>query len=100
ELKELHQQCKTGPRFSAYDALFNIWKDKNKSLMELTGHASRAMTHIKSLHPSHFGLQQLDEELQTMARIHTLLPDCSSFVDSLFLLDNLTLASLCGTLQL
>ncbi|KAF8576534.1 hypothetical protein K439DRAFT_1367039, partial [Ramaria rubella] len=98
-LKELHQQRKAGPRFSAYDVLFSIRKKENESLIEYTGHVSRAMAHIKSLHPSHFGLQQLDEELQSMALIHGLSPDCTSFINSLFLLDKLTLASLCAALH-
>ncbi|KAF8588215.1 hypothetical protein K439DRAFT_1336088, partial [Ramaria rubella] len=98
-LRELHQQRKAGPRFSAYDAFFNIRKDENESLTELTGRVSRAMVHIKALRPSHFGLQQLDEELQSMALIRALPPDCSSFVDSLFLLDKLTLTSLRAALH-
>ncbi|KAF8585898.1 hypothetical protein K439DRAFT_1293536, partial [Ramaria rubella] len=98
-LRELHQQHKAGPRFSAYDALFNIQKEENKSLTEYTGHVSRVMAHIKYLCPLHFGLQQLDEELQSMALICRLPPDCSSFIDSLFLLDKLTLASLRAALD-
>ncbi|KAF8581770.1 hypothetical protein K439DRAFT_1247172, partial [Ramaria rubella] len=98
-LKELHQQQKAGPRFSAYDALFNIRKEENESLTEYTGHVSHAMAHIKSLCPLHFGLQQLDEELQSMVLIRGLPPDCSSFVDSLFLLNKLTLASLRAALH-
>ncbi|KAF8581978.1 hypothetical protein K439DRAFT_1265626, partial [Ramaria rubella] len=73
--------------------------EENESLKEYTGRISHVMAHIKSLCPSHFGLQQLDEELQSMALICRLPPDCSSFVNSLFLLDKLTLASLCTTLH-
>ncbi|KAF8586001.1 hypothetical protein K439DRAFT_1632263 [Ramaria rubella] len=96
-LKELHQQRKAGPRFSAYDAFFSIHKEENESLTELTGHVSRAMAHIKSLRPSHFGLQQLNEELQSMALIHTLPLDYSSFVDSLALHNLENQAQLCET---
>ncbi|KAF8573341.1 hypothetical protein K439DRAFT_1233390, partial [Ramaria rubella] len=99
KLRELHQQHKAGPRFSAYNALFNIQKEENESLIEYTGCVSCVMEHIKSLHPLHFGLQQLDEELQSMALICGLPPDCSNFVDSLFLLDKLTLASLRAALH-
>ncbi|KAF8588979.1 hypothetical protein K439DRAFT_1333951, partial [Ramaria rubella] len=98
-LKELHQQCKAGPRFSTYDVFFSICKEENESLTELTGHVSRAMAHIKSLRPSHFGMQQLDKELQSMALIHALPPDYNSFVDLLFLIDKLTLAGLRGALH-
>ncbi|KAF8584783.1 hypothetical protein K439DRAFT_1660607 [Ramaria rubella] len=45
KLKELHQQHKAGPRFGAYDALFNTRKGEDESLVELTGRVSRAMTH-------------------------------------------------------
>ncbi|KAF8583130.1 hypothetical protein K439DRAFT_1412453, partial [Ramaria rubella] len=93
------QKDHAGPQFSAYDAFFSIRKEENESLTELTGRVSRAMAHIKSLRPSHFGLQQLDEELQSMALIHALPPDYSSFVDLLFLLDKLTLAGLRSALH-
>ncbi|KAF8572986.1 hypothetical protein K439DRAFT_1643307 [Ramaria rubella] len=68
-LKELHY---------TYDAFFSIRKEENESLTELTGHVSHAMAHIKSLRPLHFRLQQLDEELQSMALICALPLDYSS----------------------
>jgi hypothetical protein len=52
------------------------------------------MANIKSLHPTHFSLQQLDEELQCMAAIRALPEEYSGFTTSLFLLDKLTLPNL------
>ncbi|KAF8241109.1 hypothetical protein L208DRAFT_1181701, partial [Tricholoma matsutake] len=59
-------------------------------------HVTHGMANIKSLCPSHFGLQQLNEELQCMAAIHALPEEYSSFTTSLFLLDKLTLPNLCA----
>jgi hypothetical protein len=52
------------------------------------------MANIKSLHPTHFVLQQLNEELQCMAAICALPEEYSGFTTSLFLLNKLTLPNL------
>ncbi|KAF8573214.1 hypothetical protein K439DRAFT_1643189, partial [Ramaria rubella] len=78
DCKHNPEMINADPRFSTYDAFFSIHKEENESLTELTGRVSRAMAHIKSLRPSHFGLQQLNEELQSMALICTLPLDYST----------------------
>lgn len=93
-LKENHQQPKAGPCFSAYDALFNIRKEEGETLTNLLGRGSRMMTAIKSLRPEHYTMQQLDEELLCMALIRSLPTEYSGFIDSLFLIDKLSLTSL------
>ncbi|KAK0435679.1 uncharacterized protein EV420DRAFT_1215084, partial [Desarmillaria tabescens] len=62
-------------------------QEDNKSLTNLYSHVTRSMTKIQNLHPSHFSLTQLNEELQCMALIHALsCPEYNNFVTSLFLL--------------
>lgn len=93
-LKEIHQQPKAGPRFNAYDNLFNIQKEEGESLTNLVGRGSRLMANTKALRPEKYNLQQLDEELLCMALIRSLPAEFSSFVTSLFLIDKLSLDSL------
>ncbi len=95
-LKAIHQQQKPATRFVAYDNFFNPKKDTGESLPDLVSHGSQIMSRICALHLSHFGLQQLEEELLVMALIHALpQPEFSNFVTSLFLLsDKLTLKGL------
>ncbi|KJA12817.1 hypothetical protein HYPSUDRAFT_50090 [Hypholoma sublateritium FD-334 SS-4] len=70
----------------------------DRALM-LVGRVTRSMAAIKALRPSHFGLQQLDEELQCMALIRALPSEYNGFVTSLFLLDKLSLTSLRSAFQ-
>ncbi|PBK85847.1 hypothetical protein ARMGADRAFT_875619, partial [Armillaria gallica] len=93
KLKATHQQQKPITRFTAYDSFFSIQKEDAKSLTDLYSHITRSMTEIWNLHPAHFGLSQLNEELQCMALIHALPhPEYNNFVTSLFFLsEKLTL---------
>lgn len=99
KLKEIHQQQKAGPRFGAYDAFFNIRKEDDESLVTYTARVSRAMSIVKSLRPTGFTIEQLDEELMCMNTIRGLPSQFSSFVDSLFLIDKLDFSSLQAALH-
>ncbi|PBK85805.1 hypothetical protein ARMGADRAFT_941306, partial [Armillaria gallica] len=95
-LKGIHQQQKLVTWFVAYDNFFNLKKETDESLPDLISCGSQIMSRIHALRPSHFGLQQLEEELLVMALIRTLpQPEFSNFVMSLFLRsDKLTLKGL------
>lgn len=98
-LKALHLQRKAGPRFSAYQGLFSITKKENKTHIDLLARVMRAMGEVKALRPSHFGISQLEEELQVMAIIRAFPDEDEHFVSSLFLLDKLDLNALCAALH-
>ncbi|SJL14968.1 uncharacterized protein ARMOST_18445 [Armillaria ostoyae] len=95
-LKAIHQQRKPATRFVAYDSFFNLKKETDEALPDLVSRGSQIMSRIRALRPSHFGLQQLEEELLVMALIRALpQPEYGNFVTSLFLLsDKLTLEGL------
>ncbi len=93
-LKDIHQQQKPGTRFNAYDILFSIRKDDDESLSTLVGRVSRAMQDIKALRPEKFTINQLDDELQSMALIRALPSDFDNFVSSILLLHSLSLDKL------
>lgn len=94
KLKDIHQQQKPGTRFNAYDVLFSIRKDDDESLSTLVGRVSRAMQDIKALRPEKFTIDQLDDELQSMALIRALPSDFDNFVSSILLLHSLSLDKL------
>ncbi|PBK92331.1 hypothetical protein ARMGADRAFT_930957 [Armillaria gallica] len=91
--KVTHQQQKPIMRFTTYDSFFSIQKEDAKSLTDLYSCVTRSMTEIQNLHPAHFGLSQLNEELQCMALIHALpCPEYNNFITLLFFLsEKLTL---------
>ena len=78
-LASVHLQKKPGARFNAYDDLFSIRKQEDESLSLLMNRVNDAMRKIKDLHPKDFTLDTLDSELSSMAMIHSLPDDYSSF---------------------
>ncbi|PBK90679.1 hypothetical protein ARMGADRAFT_885988, partial [Armillaria gallica] len=87
KLKATYQQRKPITRFTAYDSFFSIRKEDAESLTDLYSRVTRSMTEIRNLRPAHFGLSQLNEELQCMALIHALpRPEYNNFVTLLFFL--------------
>ncbi|SJL19091.1 uncharacterized protein ARMOST_22699 [Armillaria ostoyae] len=69
-------------------------KDDDESLSTLVGRVSRAMQDIKALRPEKFTIDELDNELQSMALIRALPSDFDNFVSSILLLHSLSLDKL------
>ena len=86
-LKALHQQQKAGPRFLAYDKLFSITKQDDEDYSTVLSRLKVAMTECRALRPSHFGLQDLEEELQCMIVLRSLPEDRRRQISSLFILN-------------
>ena len=57
--------------------------------MSVTNRIDGDMCTIQNLRPKGFTLEKLDEDLASMAMIHSLPDDYSSFVSSLLLMDKL-----------
>jgi len=99
KLKEVHLQQRPGACFNAYDALFQIRKQENKSLTALMARAHSALQLIQELRPANFTVKTLDEELECMALIHALPQEHNNFASSLLLLDSLDLNKLRSAFQ-
>ena len=88
-LCDIHMSKQPGAQFKTYDNLFSIRKQPNKSLQSLCAWIDVAMQNIQDLQPSAFTLKDLDDELHSMALIHSLPDEYKSLSHSLMLLDNL-----------
>ncbi|KAF8230311.1 hypothetical protein L208DRAFT_1038576, partial [Tricholoma matsutake] len=88
-LERGNQSKKPGMRFNTYDDLFSVRKQESEGLEGLIARVSEKVHTIKDLRPSGFTLDDLDNELHSMALIHALPDEYSSFVSSLMLIDNL-----------
>ena len=71
KLEKIHMAKQAGAHFNAYDDLFSIRKEE-ESLMSLTNRIDTAMHTIQKLRPTDFTLAKLDDELLSMAMIHSL----------------------------
>ena len=80
----VHMSKKPGARFNAYDNLFSIRKQPNKSLQSLCARINSTM-----LRPTTFTLKEMDDELHSMALIQSLPEEYKSLSQSLMLFDNL-----------
>jgi hypothetical protein len=89
----VHLQQAPGTRFSAYNELFGIVKEPNKSLTHLVSRVSDAMGRIQGLRPAaDFDIVKLDEELQLMAMLRALpRAEYGDFTSSLMRTEKLTL---------
>ena len=88
-LKCRNQSKKPGTHFNAYNDLFSIRKQENESLENLIARVSEKVCSIKDLRPPTFMLDNLDNELHSMALIRALPEEYASFVSSLMLIDEL-----------
>ncbi|KAF8239251.1 hypothetical protein L208DRAFT_1238827, partial [Tricholoma matsutake] len=88
-LERGNQSKKPGTHFNTYYDLFSVRKQESEGLECLIARVSEKVHAIKDLHPSGFTLNDLDNELHSMALIHALPDEYSSFVSSLMLIDNL-----------
>src|SRR5271156_4607481 len=94
KLEGIHVQRKPGTHFNAYESLLSIRKRDDESLSDLMTRASKACQDIKALRPSTFTLDDLDNELLSMALICALPADYNNFASSLLLLDSLSIDKL------
>ena len=88
-LERGNQSKKPGTRFNTYDDLFSVRKQESEGLEGLIARVSEKVRAIKDLRPTGFTLDDLDNELHSMALIRALPEEYSSFVSSLMLIDNL-----------
>ena len=79
---------RTAPRFNAYQDLFSLQKDPSESLDGIINRANEQIRIIKSLTPSSFTLDQLYDELFTMAIIRSLPQDFSQVINTIAVLDD------------
>ncbi len=89
KLQSVHLQKHPGSRFLSYDNFFSIKKKEDESLASLMTRIEEAMIQVKNLRPSSFTLDDLDNELVSMAMIRALPSEFDSFASSLQLLDKL-----------
>jgi len=75
KLESVHVQKRPGAHFNTYDTLFSMRKNDEETLPTLMAHADKALQDIKSLCPSNFTLNQLDNELECMALVCALPED-------------------------
>nr|GAT43152.1 predicted protein [Mycena chlorophos] len=92
-LERIHRQKRPGTRFTAYNDLFSIEKRPEETLTQLIGRVDTAITLIQDLRPSAHTLQDLDDELASIAMIRALPEEYKSFRSSLFLLPQLDKAT-------
>ncbi|HEX3640833.1 MAG TPA: hypothetical protein VHV10_06045, partial [Ktedonobacteraceae bacterium] len=85
KLEKVHVQKKPGARFNAYAELFAIRKAEGESLADLMSRVGKAMQDIKTLRPTSFDIDALDQELQCMSLIRALPESFDHFVSSLIL---------------
>jgi hypothetical protein len=99
KLESVHVQRRPGTRFNAYESLLNIRKRDDESLSDLMTRADKAAQDIKALRPSKFTLEDLDNELQSMALIRALPAEYNHFATSLHLIDSLDIEKLKSAFQ-
>ena len=79
---------RTAPRFNAYQELFSIRKDPSESLDGVINRVNEQVRVIKSLTPKDFTLDNLYDEIATMALIQSLPQDFSHVINTIAVLDN------------
>ena len=89
ELEKVHSSTKAGARFNAYDNLFSIEKKEDESLLDLGVRIENAKAEIAKMRPKGLTVEQLEDELATMAMIRALPGDYSHLSSSLLLKDDL-----------
>ena len=80
-------QQRTAPRFNAYQSLLSIQKEENESLDSLINKVDQQIRVIKSLSPKSFTLDNLYDELATMAIIRSLPHDFGDVIRTISILD-------------
>ena len=78
-------------RFIAYDELFSITLQENETLTGLIARVENAVQHVKMLRGTGFNIQNLDDELSSMALIRALPFDSyGNFRSALLLMADVT----------
>src|SRR5882762_8467586 len=86
-LKDAFIQQRTAPRFNAYQSLLSIQKEENEPLDALINRVDQQIRVIKSLSPDSFTLDNLYDELATMAIIRSLPHQFDDVIRTISILD-------------
>ena len=86
-LKAAFIQQRTAPRFNAYHTLLSIQKGQDESLDAVINRVDQQIRVIKSLSPQSFTLDDLYDELATMAIIRSLPQDFDHVIRTISILD-------------
>ena len=86
-LKDAFIQQRTAPRFNAYHTLLSIQKDEKESIDAVINRVDQQIRVIKSLSPPSFTLDNLYDELATMAIIRSLPHDFNEVIRTISVLD-------------
>src|SRR5665213_288005 len=86
ELEAIHVQKRPTSRYNAYNTLFSIKKLPDESLQSVTARIVAAMKDVVLLRHTTFTIDELDEDLKSMAMIRSLPSEYKTFVSSLVLL--------------
>ena len=78
---------RAAPRFNAYQELFSIRKESSESLDSVINRVNEQVRIIQSLTPKTFTLDNLYDELSTMALIRSLPQDFSNVINTIAILD-------------
>ncbi|TFY71470.1 hypothetical protein EVG20_g1549 [Dentipellis fragilis] len=88
-------QKRAGTRFNALDQLFSLRILDSESLTNFATRVSSAVQNVQSLRPTKYGLDELDDELASMALIRGLPSELyGSFTSSLLLLPQIDRATI------
>lgn len=89
KLESVHEAKRPGSRFNALDDFFSIRKLPEETLPALVNRIEAAMQKYKNLRPADFTIDQMDDELNSMAMVRSLPEEYSTFASTLLLLDKL-----------
>jgi hypothetical protein len=83
-LEAIHLQKRSSTRFVAYNTLFSIAKEEGESLPALVARGEKALLEIKQVTPKDFTIDQLYDDLISMAMIRSLPAEYESLRTPLF----------------
>jgi viroplasmin and RNaseH domain-containing protein len=90
KLEAAHNKKLPAVRFNAYNELFNIRKSTDETLTSLMTKVENTMARIKSLRPSGYTIEKLDDELAALALLRALPESDSDWTSSLLLGEDIT----------
>lgn len=82
KLESVHRQKVSGVRFNALDAPLAVRKGPDESLPSTIARVDSCMQELKSLHPDHSTITELDDDLAAMAMICCYDPSHSDVVQA------------------